>query len=236
MGDVDRELQEGLEGEDTPSGHPFAVGVGWPGDLSSPCGHHTSGPTTASWASVKDAEVNLHLENQSAFELFGELFHVFISYRVTSEGTKLQGNSFARNLYKHLHTVSSENDDFSIPSVGCGQYPRFVQEMVPGAIGNKPNVAKVFLDEQCLPDGQEWRFCFVKGLAVSMVAVLLVLVPPPIIVMLLVFIFKQSHVSMVQLNPSFPHIREPHSQSSNCVNLRQHPPPSSIHEPKRCFF
>jgi len=188
MEDVEHELQEILEGEDTPSGHPLAVGVGWsqPGDLSSPSWHHTSGRITAGYACAEDAVFSLHLEKQSAFELFGELFHVFISYRVTSEGRK--GNAFARNLYKHLHLLSRD-DDLSIPSVGCGQYPRFVKEIAPGAIANKPNVAKVYLDEQCLQDGHQWMLGFVKGLSVSMVAVLLVLVP------------------------SFPHMCQPHSQS-----------------------
>ena len=139
----------------------------------------TSEGTRSQW--VDNAVYNLDFGTTAprAFELYGELFHVFISYRVKTEGS--EGNFFASKLYHQLQMQSNGDDEFSIPAAGVGKYPRFARELPPG-IAKKPHVAKVYLDTECLQDGREWMVGFVRGLAVSIVAVLLVCAssaPPP---------------------------------------------------------
>jgi hypothetical protein len=126
---------------------------------------------------VDNAVLNLDLGTIVPFDLCGELFHVFISYRVNTEGA--DGNSFASKLYHQLQMQSNGDDEFNIPAAGVGKYPRFARELPPG-IANKPNVAKVYLDTECLQDGQEWMVGFVRGLAVSIVTVLLVSLLRPV--------------------------------------------------------
>jgi len=58
------------------------------------------------------------------FDLYGELFHIFISYRVVTEGSERPGNRFARMLYDELHNMSRDVAlGLSIPPEGCGIYP-----------------------------------------------------------------------------------------------------------------
>lgn len=151
------------------SPHPLAVG--WSNNTL-----HVESPRhlTVAHAGV-DVDYNvrtLNLRPQTRFDLHGELFHVFISYRVKCEGRK-GGNGFASKLYKQLHMLSNGDDELNIPPMGCGQYPRFAREPPPG-IARKNNVVKVYLDEYCLASGQNWMAGFIQGLSMSMVAVLLV--------------------------------------------------------------
>ena len=63
------------------------------------------------------------------FDLYGELFHVFISYRVATEGSEAPGNCLARRLYDELHALSRDvAGGLSIPFEGWGQYPRCAKE------------------------------------------------------------------------------------------------------------
>jgi hypothetical protein len=58
------------------------------------------------------------------FDLYGELFHIFISYRVVTEGSERPGNRLARRLYDELHVLSRDVAmGLSIPPEGCGVYP-----------------------------------------------------------------------------------------------------------------
>jgi hypothetical protein len=139
--------------------------------ITSPAPIHGSKATAHQ---VDNAVLKLDLGSPVPFNLCGELFHVFISYRVNTEGA--DGNSFASKLYHQLQMQSNGDDEFNIPAAGIGKYPRFARELPPG-IANKPNVAKVYLDTECLQDGQEWMVGFVRGLALSIVAVLLVSLP-----------------------------------------------------------
>jgi hypothetical protein len=137
----------------------------------------TSEGTRSQWVDNIIYNLNFGTTAPRAFELYGELFHVFISYRVSTEGA--DGNSFASKLYHQLQMQSNGDDEFNIPAAGVGKYPRFARQLPPG-IANKPNVAKVFLDTECLQDAQEWMVGFVRGLAVSIVAVLVVSLLRPV--------------------------------------------------------
>ena len=76
------------------------------------------------------------------FDLYGELFHVFISYRVATEGSKAPGNRFARRLYDEVLALSRDvAAGLSIPPEGCGIYPSFARE--PPEHSKKNQQAKV---------------------------------------------------------------------------------------------
>lgn len=58
------------------------------------------------------------------FNLYGELFHIFISYRVATEGSEVLGNRLSRRLYDEIHNLSRDvSTGLSIPPEGCGMYP-----------------------------------------------------------------------------------------------------------------
>jgi hypothetical protein len=76
------------------------------------------------------------------FDLYGELFHVFISYRVATEGSRAPGNRFARKLYDEVLALSRDvAAGLSIPPEGCGIYPSFARE--PPEHSKKDQQAKV---------------------------------------------------------------------------------------------
>jgi hypothetical protein len=76
------------------------------------------------------------------FDLYGELFHVFISYRVATEGSQAPGNRFARRLHDEVHALSRDvAAGLSIPPEGCGIYPSFARE--PPEHSKKDQQAKV---------------------------------------------------------------------------------------------
>ena len=76
------------------------------------------------------------------FDLYGELFHVFISYRVATEGSKAPGNRFAMRLYDEVLALSRDvAAGLSIPPEGCGIYPSFARE--PPEHSKKNQQAKV---------------------------------------------------------------------------------------------
>jgi len=127
------------------------------------------------------------LREMNPFSLKGEFFHVMISHRVSSEGA--EGSGVSGHLFKELVLQSLQH---SSKSLGLGKYPQFSRRRssteedgyfqglktagVKGStVGNKdkethPKV-KVFLDEECLPEGERWKESFLLGLAHSMVFV-----------------------------------------------------------------
>ena len=77
----------------------------------------------------------------------GELFHVFLSYRVRSDA------HVVAKLYELV--VSGSLQDKRIPPGGHGRWPGFAKEPPRGS----GKAAKVFLDKKCLQDGREASVC-----------------------------------------------------------------------------
>ena len=95
---------------------------------------------------------------RSAFSLRGELMHVFVSYRVTAEGTV--GNGMSGLLAEKIRTLSMDrSQELQIPRQGWGMWPKGTKKPVPF----RNEQAKVFLDRDCLQDGQSWLAGFVQG-------------------------------------------------------------------------
>ncbi|KAJ1491967.1 hypothetical protein T484DRAFT_1772740, partial [Baffinella frigidus] len=100
------------------------------------------------------------------FSLRGELMHVFVSYRVATEGAA--GNGMSILVAEKIRALSMDNRlELQIPRDGWGIWPQGVK---------KPShflqaQAKVFLDKDCLQDGQSWLSGFVTGVVSSMVFV-----------------------------------------------------------------
>lgn len=103
---------------------------------------------------------------EEVFDLYGELFHCFISYRVTTEGSQSPGNSFANRLYHEILNVSRDPvEGLCIPPEGWGQYPRFARE--PPTMGKRAGDAKASpppLFALALPSSTAWREEGVSGL------------------------------------------------------------------------
>ena len=57
--------------------------------------------------------------------------------------------------------------DLQLPRHGWGIWPKGIKQPVPF----RQEEAKVFLDKDCLEDGQSWLAGFVQGVVVSMVCV-----------------------------------------------------------------
>ena len=93
------------------------------------------------------------------FSLSGPLMHVFISYRVTSDGTA------ADELWEALARLGQPGGAFAIPAGARGKACPFVQSQQEGGR------CKVFLDRRCLLDGRDWEAGFVLALAHSLVVV-----------------------------------------------------------------
>jgi hypothetical protein len=126
---------EALKASNSRVSHPVSVGRSGRGVLESL-------PT--------DAEYNITLREVCPLRdlsLHGELFHVFISYRVASEG-RAPGNlrGFAQRLFDDLHILLRDpTADLSIPQQGWGRYPRNARD--PRGIKDE---AKVSGGEVCL--------------------------------------------------------------------------------------
>ena len=97
------------------------------------------------------------------FSLHSELMHVFVCYRVVSEGPT--GNGLSGTIAQRIRELSLE--ELQLPRHGWGIWPKGATQPVPF----RPEEAKVFLDRDCLQDGQSWLAGFVQGLAASMVFV-----------------------------------------------------------------
>ncbi|KAJ1471840.1 hypothetical protein T484DRAFT_3485030 [Baffinella frigidus] len=103
---------------------------------------------------------------QGSFSLRGELMHAFISYRVSTEGS--EGNGLSVIIAEKIRTLSMDSrQELQIPRHGWGVWPRIAKQPVPF----RKEEAKVFLDRECLQDGQSWLAGFVKALVASMVVV-----------------------------------------------------------------
>jgi hypothetical protein len=97
---------------------------------------------------------------RSAFSLRGELMHFFVSYRVQTEGAV--GNGMSGLLAEKIRTLSMDrSQELQIPRQGWGIWPKGAKKPVPF----RKEQAKVFLDRDCLQDGQSWLAGFVQGLA-----------------------------------------------------------------------
>ena len=103
---------------------------------------------------------------RSTFSLRGELMHVFVSYRVATEG--VVGNGISILLAEKIRELSMDREqELQIPQHGWGIWLQGLKKPVPFM----KEEAKVFLDQDCLQDGQNWLLGFVQGLAASMVFV-----------------------------------------------------------------
>jgi hypothetical protein len=90
--------------------------------------------------------------------LRGELLHVFISYRVSTEG--LSGNGLSLAIYNAIRELSvQEQSGLALPESSWGVWPKFAKTPIP----YRREQAKVFLDRRCLRDGQNWVEGFVQG-------------------------------------------------------------------------
>ncbi|KAJ1479745.1 hypothetical protein T484DRAFT_2022949, partial [Baffinella frigidus] len=102
---------------------------------------------------------------RGSFSMRGELMHAFISYRVVTEGPA--GNRLAELVAFKIRSLSREVKELNLPAHGWGIWPKSAKWPVPFL----PEEAKVFLDTECLLDGQNWLTGFVLGLAASMCVV-----------------------------------------------------------------
>ena len=92
------------------------------------------------------------------FSLHGELMHSFISYRVNTEGGA--GNGLAGRVAEKIRELSMDTtQQLQIPHQGWGIWPKVVRQPSPF----RKEEAKVFLDRDCLHDGQSWLAGFVLG-------------------------------------------------------------------------
>jgi hypothetical protein len=141
--------------------------------------------STANWKSVRHA-VQQHLQDSrwdtSASIHAGQLLprtalprftlgigflHAMISYRVATEGES--GNNLSFELYKKIRELSLADENLKIPQYAWGTWPLFARQPA----GFKPSQAKVYLDRECLHDGEDWEVGFVQGLSSSIVMVCL---------------------------------------------------------------
>jgi hypothetical protein len=94
------------------------------------------------------------------FKLRGELMHSFISYRVATEGEASNASNFSGLLAEKIRALSTDSTHgLQIPRHGWGIWPKAARKPVPF----RKEEAKVFLDRECLLDGQSWLAGFVQG-------------------------------------------------------------------------
>ena len=94
------------------------------------------------------------------FGLRGELMHCFISYRVATEGEASEASNFSGLLAAKIRALSMDTThELQIPRHGWGIWPKSARKPVPF----RKEEAKVFLDRDCLLDGQSWLAGFVQG-------------------------------------------------------------------------
>ncbi|EKX39961.1 hypothetical protein GUITHDRAFT_113953 [Guillardia theta CCMP2712] len=91
--------------------------------------------------------------------LRAELFHFFLSYRVSTEEELVEG------LYDEITRVS--NDKKPLPFGAKGTWPRCVKKPTAQAESG----VKGFLDKRCLENGKDWEAGLVLGLAHSLLFV-----------------------------------------------------------------
>ena len=91
------------------------------------------------------------------FNLREELMHCFISYRVATEGDA--GNGMSGLLAEKIRELSMHEDGLRIPEHGFGIWLKTAKQPVPF----RNEEAKVFLDRDCLLDGQSWLAGFLQG-------------------------------------------------------------------------
>jgi len=96
---------------------------------------------------------------RGTFSLRGELMHVFVSYRVETEGGEGNGNGVSGLLAESIRKLSMHKEGLQIPQPGWGIWPKAAKKPVPFI----KEEAKVFLDRDCLQDGQSWLAGFVQG-------------------------------------------------------------------------
>ena len=85
------------------------------------------------------------------FSMKGELMHVFVSYRVNTEGP--EGSGLAGRIADKIRSLSMDPRlELQIPRQGWGFWPMFAKKPVPF----REEEAKCFLDKDCLQDGQSW--------------------------------------------------------------------------------
>ena len=95
-------------------------------------------------------------------DLRGEIFHFFLSYRVSSEGPMIE------ELYDTIRRLST--CEKKIPRGAKGKWPKFAR----APAHEDKHVVKGFLDKRCLVDGKDWEAGFVLGLLHSLVFVPLI--------------------------------------------------------------
>ena len=95
---------------------------------------------------------------RTTFSLRGELMHTFVSYRVATEGDA--GNGMSGLLADKIRAFSMDRtQELQLPQHGWGIWPKGLKKAVPF----RKEEAKVFLDRDCLQDGQSWLTGFVQG-------------------------------------------------------------------------
>ena len=79
------------------------------------------------------------------FTLRGQLMHVFVSYRVETEGGA--GNGLSGSIAERIRALSLDSrQELRIPQHGTGIWPKGIKKPEPF----RPEEAKVFLDKDCL--------------------------------------------------------------------------------------
>jgi len=117
------------------------------------------GNTTASPTAGDTRVPHIRMLPRSTFSLRGQLMHVFVSYRVATEGAL--GNGMSGLLAEKIRTLSMDrSQELQIPRQGWGMWPKGAKKPV----RYREEQAKVFLDRDCLQDGQSWLAGFVQGL------------------------------------------------------------------------
>jgi hypothetical protein len=91
---------------------------------------HPRVPSSEETGAEAEVHVPQLLVQPTKFTLRSELLHVFISYRVATEGPK--GNGLSSELYRTVRALSLDmGQDLNIPSYGWGIWPRFAREVRP---------------------------------------------------------------------------------------------------------
>ena len=101
------------------------------------------GNTPASPAAGDSGVPHVVMLPRSTFNMRGELMHLFISYRVATEGAV--GNGMSGLLAEKIRTLSMDRSlELPIPQHGWGIWPKGVKKPVPF----RKEQAKVFLDRK----------------------------------------------------------------------------------------
>ena len=134
----------------------FAV----PSPLAPPTANPTAIDSRSSSTEDRLLPASAKVSRSARFSLRGELMHAFISYRVETEGDTGRGNGMSGLLAQKVRALSMDEEGLKIPQYGWGIWPKAARKPVPF----RKEEAKVFLDRDCLLDGQNWIAGFVQGL------------------------------------------------------------------------